>query len=450
MSIQSLKINAMRDLDKKVDQFLYPNSSQYISKANSIKKDLKLISSECSFQMFEAQECAKNVIQECLSELTSIENYPYRGEGCTLICGDGPSTITITIDYSGISNWFFGIWKSKKIQLKLTVHYGVKEEEWVKSFSVFNKQKNSKHIAIFLKSVVGYVYQIASELSKENPLYNTNFDFESELVLKVSSILDDPKIASIYIQLKEVEELKNEYQKKLDLIIEDTQKSIDKIEEEGKSLKAKIHECGDTYNQKLLDRSEKSKKDLFECAEKYKDLIKKEAEKCIEDAEIVKLKEEKAKLNKELKKIRNELKEIEDRKSNIPQVTKDILISLDRWFPDYDFGRNNKWDEEDVTPHLRIECALKIGKAFDKDPNIKVAQVISVFEFLIRSVRRSAGQKFNGKDLRIMTEEACWILANLKFDDVKWMMEKLKKYYYTRRNISDIHSWVVSFVPEEK
>ena len=151
--------------------------------------------------------------------MVALGDYPYRHEGFAVTTGTGPTTITIEVEYSGVSSWFFGLWKSKHITLKATIHYGLKEEEFEKNFRVADKRGNSREIATFLKSVVGRAYQLAKELGEKNPLYADASGFESELVLKTSELVADPSVAAIYTQLNEIDKYKKDYEKQLDEII---------------------------------------------------------------------------------------------------------------------------------------------------------------------------------------------------------------------------------------
>ena len=219
-----------------------------------------------------------------------------------------------------------------------------------------------------------------------------------------------------------------------------------------KELQTKIKERWETYEKELAKVAQELKDKLAEIVQTKKAAIEEEANKERDAALNRVLKEvegEKRKVERKINALQAELEKMKKRKGNVTEATRELLVKMDRWFPDYDFGRNSKLDEEDVTPHLRAECARKVGRIISKDPDIYTSNAARVLEFMVRNIRRSAGQKFNGKDMRAITEEVCWLLTSVAYSDLRWIMERLGQGY-NRYTVPEIHSLAESLIPKKE
>jgi len=451
MGMDGVKYNAGRQLDQVISQDC-DAAVDLLRQAHTIENTVVSNMRRFLWQMDEAEDKNKRLIHDHLSNLVGLGDYPSKQTGFTLTTGEGPATITIEVSYSGVPSWFFGWWKSKNITLDVTLHHGLKMREMSKSFSVQDKRGNIMDIATFLKSISGQVYQIARELSEQHPQYADMSDFESELVLKVSEILADPSISAAYIHLEDVGAYRQKYETELKQILDKAKAASEQVSEQAKSLREQVKAEWGEYKEQLKAHVERVKGELDELVVQKKSVIEEEAKKEKEAAlkkVLLEVEREKDKVEKKIKAMERQLEKLRTKKGNVTQVTRDLIVKLDRWFPDYDFGRNRKLDEEDVTAQLRAECARKVGKLVAKDPDVYSNNAAVTFEFFVRNVRRSAGEKFNGKDLRAITNEVCWLLSNLQYGDLKWVMDRLGRSY-NRRTVEDIHSLAESLIIQKE
>jgi hypothetical protein len=380
---------------------------------------------------------AKQNIVERLKYLTRLAKYPKQKGNTVCTTGYGDNLITIILEYGGIDSWFFGWFERSAVELKAEIHYEHHVEEFSEKL-VTCGENNAYLIADFLKSVVERAQELAQELDKKNPLYKTDpVDFETQLVLETADLLGDPTIAVLYTSLLEIDEYKEQCLESLVAKREEVKKRIAEINTRLDDVEAGIKE---------IDVGEEIRRYKVGLMASVEEMIEKKKQE-IEKAAELEFSATRAAKKKENDKLKTELNTLEKKKGQISYHTKQLAHMLDRMFPNYDFGRNSKHDPEDVDAHLRSECAVKLGKLVQNHKDVTTRKIEDAFN-LYKRARRSAGQKFNGNDLRQMVTDLYWATENLKWEDVMWVLKRTCKRYSPSVKLNEIRKAFESVINE--
>lgn len=433
----------------------YPkiNTRQLQNSSNKFSENITNLLANYKKQLANIENQNRTLISSQLSNLVSEQKYPSKKIGFIVATGSGPTLITVDVMYSGIPR-FLGIFKSRFAIIKMIIHYGPQMEELEINFPVSNKEDNSEKIAGFLKSAILRIYQIINDLNNRNPLYDTISNFESELVLKVSEILVDPSVAAIYVHMNNLQDCTIKYEQEVQALIQEIKDKKIAIEKELESLSQQIIERQQSIDEEVkknigivrnkldkhlqekitkidaaMERDWKSKLTEIECKAKNKKANAEiEARRIIQDVEKEKRKCEgevsTLKLTKQ--RLEQEIQFLQNSKGNINKDTQAILEKLDRIFVDYYQRDPKKNPKENVTPILRAKCAKQIAEIIGQDKSLNSQKIFTIIDYIIKKVKRSAGNKFNGQDLVEIVDIICWMIKTIKYDYIIWFFNRSK------------------------
>jgi hypothetical protein len=338
-------------------------------------------------------------------------------------------SVEVVIEYSGVPrkrflDYFFR--RERSVSLKVKLFEGIDNREFFPlEIGVEDSEKHYSptDIASYLKGVVDAAVHRDTKLAVEEPeIPEMDNSFEGNLVISVADLFGDIRILTEYRKIREKEDLSGKltaHEEKYTAQIREVSKGVlvegERIGEQIGVLEGKIRETSSEVSEEIeaYGNSEKAKmRGLTESLEIRLSRYEGDRKKGIDNKLDRQFGTRKKKLEKELRGLNGEVnakREELGRYSGNFSERHYYSTSLEGIFPDYD---KKKGDEEDVTPQVRAEFAVRLSRI---KTGIKPELVSEFLRKLSRKVKASSpsNQKHTKSDIGKMVNFAEWLFPRI-------------------------------------